>query len=410
MYPRSANQRSASIGQDALAYADTLFNLARYLTGNSADAEDLVQETYARAMRGAAQFEPGTNLKAWLFRILRNTWLSLARRRRIDPIVGGLDTVAPAAALPAKAAALRDDAELDCLRKLVAEDIERALMQLTEDARTIVLLDLEGLTEGEVAAVVGCAVGTVKSRLARARQALRRPAPGLRAMNGSAMDCSEARLHLLDDQRGRLDIALAGPLAAHLADCAACARGGSGRAPADRAARAPPSPARGPARAQAPARRRVGDVSARSAACPARTRRTAVLAAVGLVALLGAVALAVWVGQPPEADRLVAEAVTDHLRLLARADALEVRSGDVHQLRPWLTSRLDFAPVIPFAGDAEFPLRGGTIEYFLDRRAAAAVYGRRLHAITLLVVGRVDDLGWPAPGPSADDEQRAAST
>jgi RNA polymerase sigma factor (sigma-70 family) len=92
MHPRSADERSASIGQDALAYADTLFNLARYLAGNSADAEDLVQETYARAMRSAAQFEPGTNLKAWLFRILRNTWLSLARRRRIDPTVGGLAT------------------------------------------------------------------------------------------------------------------------------------------------------------------------------------------------------------------------------------------------------------------------------------------------------------------------------
>jgi len=174
MASQSADERSGSIGRDALAYADTLFNLARYLTGNSADAEDLVQETYARAMRAAAQFEPGTNLKAWLFRILRNTWLSLARRRRIDPTVGGLDTVAPPVPLPAAAAALRQDAELDCLRKLVAEDLERALMQLTDDARTIVLLDLEGLTEAEVAAVVGCAVGTVKSRLARARQTLRR--------------------------------------------------------------------------------------------------------------------------------------------------------------------------------------------------------------------------------------------
>jgi RNA polymerase sigma-70 factor, ECF subfamily len=174
MAQQAADERSGSIGRDALAYADTLFNLARYLTGNSADAEDLVQETYARAMRAAAQFEPGTNLKAWLFRILRNTWLSLARRRRIDPTVGGLDTVAPPVPLPATAAALRQDAELDCLRKLVAEDLERALMQLTDDARTIVLLDLEGLTEVEVAAVVGCAVGTVKSRLARARQTLRR--------------------------------------------------------------------------------------------------------------------------------------------------------------------------------------------------------------------------------------------
>ena len=157
-----------------MQYAPQLYSAAMRMTRNSADAEDLVQEAYLRAYRGFGGFQEGTNLRAWLFRILRNTWLSLARRRRIDPIVGGLDTVAPAVALPAKAAALRDDAELDCLRKLVAEDIERALMQLTEDARTIVLLDLEGLTEGEVAAVVCCAVGTVKSRLARARQSLRR--------------------------------------------------------------------------------------------------------------------------------------------------------------------------------------------------------------------------------------------
>jgi RNA polymerase sigma-70 factor (ECF subfamily) len=172
--PRRTDDEPPSLGQEALAYADTLYNLARYLTGNATDAEDLVQETYARALAAARRFEPGTNLKAWLFRILRNTFLSLARRRRNNPTVGGLDTVTPEIAAPGGEAWLRDDVELDRLRKLVAEEIEHALMSLSEDARVIILLDLEGLTEAEVAAVLACPVGTVKSRLARARQALRR--------------------------------------------------------------------------------------------------------------------------------------------------------------------------------------------------------------------------------------------
>src|ERR1041384_4899800 len=90
-------ERSAgsALGREALAYADTLHNLARYLTGNTMDAEDLVQETYARALRGAAQFTAGTNLKAWLFRILRNTFVSRYRRERNNPMIGGLDTVDP---------------------------------------------------------------------------------------------------------------------------------------------------------------------------------------------------------------------------------------------------------------------------------------------------------------------------
>jgi len=161
------------LGREALAYVDALHKLARYLTGNASEADDLVQETYARALRAADQFTAGTNLKAWLFRILRNTFISDVRRRRASPVLGGLDTVIPSSQDAGETTWLRDDVELDRLRRLVAAEIEAALLQLTEDARTVILLDLEGFTEGEVAEVMGCAVGTVKSRLARARATLR---------------------------------------------------------------------------------------------------------------------------------------------------------------------------------------------------------------------------------------------
>jgi RNA polymerase sigma-70 factor (ECF subfamily) len=162
-----------AFGREALAYVDALHNLARYLTGDPTDAEDLVQETYARALRGAGQFTPGTNLKAWLFRILRNTFLSDVRRRRVNPVLGGLDTVIPSGQDIDETPWLRDDVELDRLRRVVAAEIEAALLALSEDARTVILLDLEGLTEVEVGEVLGCPVGTVKSRLSRARAALR---------------------------------------------------------------------------------------------------------------------------------------------------------------------------------------------------------------------------------------------
>ncbi len=161
------------LGAQVLAYADALYNLARYLTRTAADAEDLVQETYVHALASAAQFAPGSNLKAWLFRILRNAFLSRQRQVARNPTEGGLDTVDPSAQGSSEGNWLRDDVELDRMRNLVGEEIEAAMRALSEDGRTVILLDLEGFTEAESANVLGCAVGTVKSRLSRARAVLR---------------------------------------------------------------------------------------------------------------------------------------------------------------------------------------------------------------------------------------------
>jgi RNA polymerase sigma-70 factor (ECF subfamily) len=156
------------LGREALAHADALYNHARRLTRNDADADELVQETYLRALAGAHTFVAG-NLKAWLFRIQQNTFIDLRRRGRHQPALSELDVVDGAA----DAVALRDDFELERLRRLVAGDIEAALAALSDEARAIVLLDVEGFTESEVAEVLGCALGTVKSRLSRARALLR---------------------------------------------------------------------------------------------------------------------------------------------------------------------------------------------------------------------------------------------
>ena len=155
------------LARQALAHADALYNFARWLSRDPVEAEDLVQETYSRALGAAQRFEPGSNLKAWLFRVLRNAFIDRRRKsRRESP----LEDLEPEAA-PAEPAT--GELELAQIRALVAEDVSAAVRALPESFRTVILLDLEGMTEAEVASVLGCAPGTVKSRLSRARAVLR---------------------------------------------------------------------------------------------------------------------------------------------------------------------------------------------------------------------------------------------
>lgn len=156
---------------DLVGHLDALYNFARWLSGNDADAEDLVQETCLKAIRARALFQPGTNLKAWLYSIMRHAFLDRVRR---GPARSGQEGGLLDEEVAVEEVALQGDAELGRLRTLVMGDIAKALQALPERFRAAILLsDVEGLSWEEVAAVLGCPLGTVQSRIYRGRRLLR---------------------------------------------------------------------------------------------------------------------------------------------------------------------------------------------------------------------------------------------
>ena len=390
---------------EALAHADVLHRLALHLARNPADAEDLVQETFVRALRAWGGFAGGADLRAWLLRILRNTFLDRERHARRHPVEGDFDEAGPGAAA-AGDAWLRGDREPEQLRGLVAEEVAAALTELPEAARTLVLLDLEGLSEKELALVLGCAVGTVKSRLWRARSRLRDLSR--RPPEVADMDCADARLLLLDLARGRLTAASHDDARRHLEGCTACRRALETETALDELlSRTVPGPG-----APAALRRRLTDLIAAGPAAAAPRGRAARLLggwrrwitpalAAGLVLALWGLLVQGRVTELAHAGpRLTDELINDHLRVLASQHPAEIESGGPHQVKPWFEGRLDFAPVVPAPELDELRLRGGAIGYVLDRRAAVIQYTLRLHRLTLLVV-RADGLRWPFGAPTA---------
>lgn len=162
--------------QQALSHAESLYSIALRMTRRPADAEDLVQDTLLKAMRAQGQFQVGTNLKAWLVRILTNTFINKYKRGLLERSVLGseqLDPVSEGWTSNATLRALRDP-ESHVLRPMIAEEIRNALDTLAEDFRMAVLLvDVQELSYKEAADALGCPIGTVMSRLHRGRKMLK---------------------------------------------------------------------------------------------------------------------------------------------------------------------------------------------------------------------------------------------
>ncbi|WP_440713772.1 sigma-70 family RNA polymerase sigma factor [Gordonia sp. FQ] len=174
--PETPEELTARFERDALPLLDQLYGAALRMTRNPADAEDLVQETYVKAFSAFSSFKKGTNLKAWMYRILTNTYINSYRKKQRQPAQYPTDEITDwqlAANAEHTSTGLRS-AEVEALDALPNSEIKDALGQLPEDFRMVVYYaDVEGLPYKEIAEIMDTPIGTVMSRLHRGRKQLR---------------------------------------------------------------------------------------------------------------------------------------------------------------------------------------------------------------------------------------------
>ena len=176
MAVESVAERTARFERDAMPLLDQLYSAAMRLTHNPQDAEDLVQDTFAKAFASFHQYQDGTNLKAWMYRILTNTFINSYRKKQREPLQSDADGVEDWQLVRAEAHTSRGlrSAETEALDHLPDSDVKKALQEIPSDFRMAVYLaDVEGFAYKEIAEIMETPIGTVMSRLNRGRSMLR---------------------------------------------------------------------------------------------------------------------------------------------------------------------------------------------------------------------------------------------
>jgi RNA polymerase sigma-70 factor (ECF subfamily) len=169
---KESGERRREFEVEALVHLDILYNVALRLCSDASDAEDLVQETFVKAYRSWDRYERGTNCRAWLLTIMRNTFISKFRRESRRPAPVSFESVDGTTVLESPQP---EDPEEWLSRFTVGEEVERAIQELPEEFRLpVVFRDVGGMRYDEIAEILGVPVGAVKSRLFRGRRRLRR--------------------------------------------------------------------------------------------------------------------------------------------------------------------------------------------------------------------------------------------